>query len=185
MTTFDDTRNDLILDGNFIPVDPGIRFSASLANPNFTKEFITLADGLLLDVKWDRTYSRERFIAIGHTSSYKLDAIRCRTLRTLPHRDELRRLPHAEQYPLLDVVNDYLNTADRFVASSSSSDEAVIDTREEEPNKYGDVVWRVPRRNHVGAEASEDHVLMPAFDLWDVGYMPQWDDEPPAWPLAG
>lgn len=177
MTTFDDTRTDLTLDEYFIPIDAGIRFSAAMPNPNFTKEFVTLGDGQLLNIKEDATVTRDRFITLGFTSSYALDAIRRLIQRTLPDRHQLRRLPHAEQYQFLDRIDRHLNTADRFVSSTKNS---VIEIREEELDEHGSILWHVPRRT-LGS-APEDYVLMPSFELWDIGYMPQWTTSAePAW----
>lgn len=179
MTTFDDTRTDLELDDHGVPVATGIRFTAALPNPNYTAEFITLADGAVLDLRAHETISRDFFDDSPLTTSYRLDKIRREMVSSFPTRQRVRRLPHSEQWSILDRIADHLSSARDFRSLDgfrrAHSDDPVVADK----STAGDnLTWEV-----TDGDRHRTWELTP-FDMWDTGNMPVWPEgTEPTWSL--
>lgn len=180
MTTFDDTRTDLELDEHGVPTAPGVRFTAALPNPNYATEFITVADGTVLDLKSHKSIARDRFDDGSLTTSYRLDQIRREMVHTFPDRERVRRLPHEEQWRILDRICEHLASARSFVSPSGrrrahSNDPFVAD----ESTAGDNLIWHMTEGNH-----HRTWRLTP-FEMWDTGNMPVWPEgTEPTWSLV-
>lgn len=180
MTTFDDTRTDLELDEHGVPTASGIRFTAAMPNPNYTLEFITLADGSVFDIKAGKTRPRDRFDDACLTTSYRLDEIRREMVSTFPTRERVRRLPHEEQWRILDRIYEHLASARSFV-SPSGRRRAVSDAPfvPDESTAGDNLTWEVTDGNR-----HRTWELTP-FEMWDTGNMPVWPEgAEPTWSLT-
>lgn len=177
MPTFDDTRTDLELDEHGVPTTPGIRFTAALPNPNYTAEFVTLADGTVLDLKTHETISRDRFDDARLTTSYRLDEIRREMVHAFPTAQSMRRLPVSEQWGILDRIDAYLSSARDFRNLDGSwrahSDDPVVP----DASTAGDnLTWEVTY-----GDRHRTWKLTP-LEMWDTGNMPVWPEgDEPTW----
>lgn len=166
----DTTTDDSILDANFIPVSPGVRFAATMPNPDYSTEFVTLDDGTLMKIG-DRSchvITRRQFVSSGHHAESMVNAVRERVKRFFPTRSQARMLPRSVQCPLLDAVLDHLDTADSM--SRRDDDECVRDGSD----RYGHAQWQITR-------PGRDAQTVAGFDLWNTGWMPVWDGPEPKW----
>lgn len=180
MTTFDDTRTDLELDEHGVPTASGVRFTAALPNPNYATEFITVADGTVLDLKSHKTVARDRFNDVILTTSYRLDQIRREMVSTFPTAQRVRRLPHEEQWHILDRICEHLASARSFV--SPSGERRAISDAPFVPGKStadDNLTWEV-----TDGDRHRTWELTP-FEMWDTYNMPVWPEgAEPAWSLA-
>lgn len=179
MTTFDYTRTGLELDEHAVPTAPGIRFTAVLPNPDCTAEFVTLANGAVLDLRSHETISRDRFDDASLTTSYRLNEIRREIVRAFPTAQRVRRLPVSEQWGILDRIDAYLASARDFRSLDgyrrAHSDDPVV---ADESTGGDHLTWEV-----TDGERHRTWQLTP-FEMWDTGNMPVWPEgAEPTWSL--
>lgn len=166
------TTDDIILDAHFIPAAPGVRFSGHRDDPDSTIDFITVADGTLIDLgsgRGIRSMTRKDFVRMRNHSEHEVEAVRQRVRKEFPTAAQVNVLPRSEQRPVLEAVMAQLKTADAMIDSQGK----ISTIRADRTDSYGQTLWIDPTRH--------ERLEVLGYDLWRTGWMPAWNGTAPLW----